>query len=159
MKSDIIKIDKEYLDWIAELSQRYRQSQIKAAVSVNSAMLRFYWSVGQDISQRQMENRYGSRFYERVGVDLRNALNLKKGFSASTLKYAKYFYELYSPLFEICEQPVNESESANHLHGADDSTMMPIRQQAADISLPFSNRQQVADDFWCAIRHQLGDYL
>ncbi len=24
-----IKIDKEYLDWIAELSQRYRQSQIK----------------------------------------------------------------------------------------------------------------------------------
>lgn len=147
MKSDIIKIDKEYLDWIAELSQRYRQSQIKAAVSVNSAMLRFYWSVGQDISQRQMENRYGSRFYERVGVDLRNALNLKKGFSASTLKYAKYFYELYSPLFEICEQPVNESESANHLQGADDSTMMPIRQQAADDSLSISIRQQVADDF------------
>ena len=40
-----LKIDKEYLDWIAELSQRYRQSQIKASVSVNNYMLRFYWSV------------------------------------------------------------------------------------------------------------------
>lgn len=33
-------IDKEYLEWIAELSQRYRQSQIKAAVKVNSEMQR-----------------------------------------------------------------------------------------------------------------------
>ena len=39
-------LDKEYLEWIAELSQRYRQSQIKAAVKVNSEMLRFYWTMG-----------------------------------------------------------------------------------------------------------------
>ena len=135
MKSDLIKFDKDYLDWIAELSQRYRQSQIKAAISVNSAMLRFYWSVGQDISRRKMENRYGSHFYERVGVDLRKALNLKKGFSATTLKYAKYFYELYAPLFENREQPVN------------DSIVNGNRQQTADDSLPISIRQQLADEF------------
>ena len=113
MKSGIINIDREYLDWITELSQRYRQSQIKATVSVNSAMLRFYWSVGQDISRRRMENRYGSHFYERLGTDLRNTLNLKKGFSETTLRLSKYFYELYSPLFEIYEQPVHESKSEN----------------------------------------------
>ena len=43
-------IDKEYLEWIAELSQRYRQSQIKAAVKVNSEMLRFYWSISMTIN-------------------------------------------------------------------------------------------------------------
>ena len=85
MKSDLMHIDQEYLDWIAELCQRYRLSQIKAAVSVNSYMLRFYWSIGQDISRRSLENRYGSHFYERVGVDLRKALNLNKGFSATTV--------------------------------------------------------------------------
>ena len=147
MKSNLIKIDQDYLDWISELSQRYRQSQIKAAVSVNSAMLRFYWSVGQDISRRQMENRYGSRFYERVGADLRDALNLKKGFSATTLKYTKYFYELYSPLFEICEQDIHKSDNANRLQDADDSMTESIRQQLADDSFPSSNRQQLADDF------------
>ena len=109
-KSDITNIDQEYLDWIAELSKRYRHSQIKAAVSVNNYLLRFYWSVGQDISERQMENRYGSQFYKRVGQDLRNSLNLKKGFSETTLKYTKYFYELYSPLLENRLQDVDDFE-------------------------------------------------
>lgn len=37
--------DQEFYDWISELSQLYRQSQIKAAVKVNSEKLRFYWFV------------------------------------------------------------------------------------------------------------------
>ena len=37
-------------------------------------MLRFYWSVGEDIEKRQYENRYGSHFYENVSKDLRKAL-------------------------------------------------------------------------------------
>ncbi len=129
MTSKLKNIDQDYLDWIAELSSRYRRSQIKAAASVNSAMLRFYWSVGQDISQRSMENRYGSHFYERVGADLRKALNLKKGFSESTLKFSKYFYDLYAPLFENC------------LYDTDD--------------FGSSNRQQVVNDFGIQIRQQL----
>ena len=148
MNSDIIKIDKEYLDWIAELSQRYRQSQIKAAVSVNSAMLRFYWSVGQDISQRQMENRYGSHFYERVGVDLRNALNLKKGFSVTTLKYTKYFYELYAPLFENRQQLADNLYNANRLQVADKFDAITNRLHDADdfemlFSLPWSHHEYI----------------
>lgn len=59
-------IDKEYLAWIAELSSRYSQSQIKAAVKVNNEMLRFYWSLGKDITERQYDNCYGSHFYERL---------------------------------------------------------------------------------------------
>ena len=35
-------LDNDYLQWIKELSSRYRKSQIKAAVKVNEEMLRFY---------------------------------------------------------------------------------------------------------------------
>lgn len=42
--SKLLKIDKEYTEWISELSLRFRKSQIKAAVKVNSEMLHFYWS-------------------------------------------------------------------------------------------------------------------
>ncbi|MGN0875708.1 MAG: hypothetical protein ACI4TC_00375 [Kiritimatiellia bacterium] len=35
---------------VADLKRRYRRTQIKAAVAVNSAMLEFYWSLGKDIS-------------------------------------------------------------------------------------------------------------
>lgn len=113
-------VDKEYVQWIADLSQRYRSSQIKAATKVNDEMLRFYWSVGEDIEKRQYENHYGSHFYEIVSKDLRKALNLKRGMSATTIKYTCYFYRLYSQLFE------------NLQHDAEDSTV-PIRQQDADV--------------------------
>ena len=49
MAEAIIKNDPEYLAWVQELSERYRRSQIKAAVSVNREMLLFYWRLGKDI--------------------------------------------------------------------------------------------------------------
>ena len=79
-------LDKEYLEWIAELSQRYRQSQIKAAVKVNSEMLKFYWTIGKDITDRQYDNKYGTHFYENLSRDLSLVLNKKKGFSPTNLK-------------------------------------------------------------------------
>ena len=40
--SELIKIDEEYAKWISDISKRFRQSQLKAAVKVNDEMLRFY---------------------------------------------------------------------------------------------------------------------
>lgn len=91
-------IDKDYAQWISELRGRYRQSQIKAAVKVNSEMLQFYWSLGHDIVERKMENTYGSGFFSRLSADLRQELPDTKGFSPTNIKYFKYFYELYAPL-------------------------------------------------------------
>ena len=91
-------LDKEYAQWIVELAQRYRSSQIKAAMKVNEEMLRFYWSVGEDIEKRQYENRYGSHFYENVSKDLKKVLGLSQGLSKTTIKNTHYFYCLYSQL-------------------------------------------------------------
>jgi hypothetical protein len=41
--------DSEYKQWLGELKQRIRQSQIKAAIRVNSELLRLYWDLGHDI--------------------------------------------------------------------------------------------------------------
>ena len=112
--------DKEYIRWIADLAQRYRSSQIKAAVKVNDEMLRFYWSVGEDIEKRQYENRYGSHFYENVSKDLRGVLNLNRGMSATTIKYTCYFYRLYSQLFENRQGVIDDSSAANRQGVIDD---------------------------------------
>ncbi len=48
MNQDFI-IDEEYKKWIEEIGKRYKQSQIKASVSVNREMIGFYWSIGKDI--------------------------------------------------------------------------------------------------------------
>jgi hypothetical protein len=55
-----------------------------------------------------MENRYGSGFFNRLSADLQREIPNTKGFSPTNIKYVKYFYELYSPLYEIRQQLVDE---------------------------------------------------
>ena len=55
----LIKIDDDYAEWIRNLSLRFKQSQIKAAIKVNSEMLRFYFSLGADIVNKKAESRWG----------------------------------------------------------------------------------------------------
>ena len=148
-KSSTIIQDKEYLDWIAELSKRFKQSQVKAAVRVNQEMLRFYWSLGRDITDRQFDNRYGSHFYENLSRDLVATLGIKKGFSPSTLKYTKYFFNLYTPLFIYRQQPADESIKAIYRQPAE-SSIKSNHQQAADdfellFAIPWSHHQKIID--------------
>ena len=141
--------DKEYYDWISELSSRYRQSQIKAAVKVNSEMLLFYWSVGKDIEERQFDNKYGSHFYENLSRDLSLALNKKKGFSPTSLKYTKYFYSLYSPFFENRRQVADELQSVNIQQIVGKSKVSNRRQVADDLEMlfciPWTHHQKIID--------------
>ncbi|WP_044974121.1 PDDEXK nuclease domain-containing protein [Ruminococcus sp. HUN007] len=94
--STLLKADKEYKEWIADISNRFRQSQIKAAVKVNSEMLKFYWSIGRDISQKNFTTQYGSGFYKRLSFDLKELLPTVKAFSETNLRYMAWFYDLYS---------------------------------------------------------------
>ena len=43
MNKSVSILDKEYKEWVKDLALRYRNSQIKAAVKVNTEMLKFYW--------------------------------------------------------------------------------------------------------------------
>ena len=64
------KLTNDYRQWLVDLKQRIRQSQIKAAVKINTTLLRFYWDLGHDIVVRQMEATWGSRFFEQLSKDL-----------------------------------------------------------------------------------------
>lgn len=65
--------------WIGQLSNRYRTAQIKAAIAINSEMLRFSWELGRDIVAMQSENKYGSKFFEILSRDLKAAIPEAKG--------------------------------------------------------------------------------
>ena len=135
--SQLLHIDAEYKQWIQELSLRYRQSQIKASIRVNSEMLRFYWSVGKDIAERQFDNKYGSHFYENLSKDLVDALNVKKGLAPTSLRYTKYFYQLYSPLFENRRQPADELNDAIYRQPAEELDLL--------FCIPWTHHQKIID--------------
>lgn len=91
----IIETDPSYRAWIQEVSSRFRQNQIKAAINVNAEMLRFYWSLGRDISAMK-SGCPGNTIYRLISNDLTEVLPGVKSFSPTNLKYMQYFYELYS---------------------------------------------------------------
>ena len=43
-------------------------------MTVNSEMLRFYWSIGHDMDEKKNLYHWGSNFYEQVGKDLLQAV-------------------------------------------------------------------------------------
>ena len=103
MKTNMI-VDKRYFEWISDLSKRYQSSQIKAALSVNKEMLKFYWSLGRDIVQMDAENTYGSGFYEKLSSDLIDSIPNAKGFSPRNLRYMKRLFLFSKKISEILPQ-------------------------------------------------------
>ena len=104
MSKSINILDKDYAQWIQDLSRRYRQSQLKAAVSVNTEMLSFYWDLGRDIVKMKIEQRWGEKVMARLSMDLREAMPGISGLTQRNIYYCKQFYLLYSPLTESLPQ-------------------------------------------------------
>lgn len=102
------KSNEQYISWILDLKQKIQQSQIKAAIQVNSALIEMYWDLGKEISERNFENSYGSGFFSQLSKDLRSEFPEIKGFSESNLKYCKRFYLFYNQDDENRQQVVDE---------------------------------------------------
>ena len=113
--SKLLSVNKEYAEWLKSLSLRFRQSQIKAAVKVNSELLKFYWSLGQDIVERDFENTYGSEFFKNLSLDLQEEFPNTKGFSPTNLGYIKRFYILYSNAMKISPQVEGKSPQISNI--------------------------------------------
>lgn len=92
--TELINVD--YKDWLSELKGRIKHSQIKAAVKVNEELLRLYWSLGEDIVNKQLESSWGSGFFNQLSADLMREFPDMKGFSSRNLRYCKMFYLFYS---------------------------------------------------------------
>ncbi|MBP5591761.1 DUF1016 family protein [bacterium] len=103
MKQEISLLNaKDYKQWIQEIKIRYKQSQIKAALHVNSELLSFYWSIGRDIVAKKAEARYGSSFYKKLSVDLRKEIPDVQGLSERNIRYMRQMFELFSDSATTC---------------------------------------------------------
>jgi len=138
-----VAIDNTYRQWLIDLKQKIRKSQIKAAIKVNTELLRLYWDLGQDIVVRQMETTWGSRFFEQLSEDLRKEFPDMKGFSATNIKYCKRFYLFYIQDSTILQQVVAEIQIAENKDSL-------IRQQLV-------GELQIDENKETIIFHQLGE--
>ena len=96
VNSESFMADKNYVNWLSDLKKRFRMSQLKAAVKVNTEMLKFYWSLGEDICEKQKQYKWGANFMKRLSLDLRAEFPQAEGFSVVNLYYIKRWFVFYS---------------------------------------------------------------
>ena len=92
----------DYADWLQSISKRYRQSQIKAAVAVNTEMLKFYFGLGADIVRMEKDQPWGKGFLKRLSIDLKMQMPEADCFSPTNLAYMRRFFRIYEKM--ICPQ-------------------------------------------------------
>ena len=110
VKRDPSVAGKEYMTLLASLKERFRKSQIKAAVKVNTSMLEYYWSMGRDVSRLYETAKYGSAFFDCLSLDLKAEFPGQSGFSAANIRYAKRWYEFYNQEVENLQRVVEDLE-------------------------------------------------
>lgn len=100
----------EYKNWIKELKQKLRRSQVKAAVKVNSVLLEFYWDLGVDIVEKQKRSSWGSGFLKQLSKDLMDEFPDIKGFSEANLSFIRRWVRFYIADFDNLVTTCDEIE-------------------------------------------------
>lgn len=110
----------EYAEWLENIKSQYRNAQLKAAVKVNSELLRFYWKLGHDLVTLKAEERWGAGIIERISLDFKEAFPRQSGFSKTNLWTLRngmpFILSLTHPLYFI-SQPSHLNRRKWHIQG------------------------------------------
>ena len=95
--SKLITIDSEYAKWIEDIAQRYEQRRTIATTLANEQLLRFYWSVGEDIARKKAVSKWGDVVIATMSRELSGPLESLRESSrdrASDYKSMKQYIDI-----------------------------------------------------------------
>ena len=122
-----------YADAVRQIKQAILQSQLRAAHAVNKEQLALYYGIGKYVSENSREGTWGTGAIETISQQLKAELPGLRGFSATSIKNMRQFYEQWSVL-------TNRQPSAGDLQDADNQETINSTQLLA------LNRQPMAGD-------------
>ena len=96
MPSDLSIKQFNYPQLLAQVKQRVRLAQQRAAYSAYGEMLRMYWDVGHLLSDAQQQIGWGNGALQRLSADMRNDFPEIKGFSVRNCQCMIQFYNEYN---------------------------------------------------------------
>lgn len=76
---------------LADLKERIRSVQVRAALAVNQELVLLYWQIGREILARQAQEGWGAKVITRLAKDLKQEFPEMKGFSRANLLYMRAF--------------------------------------------------------------------
>ena len=103
----------DFKNWVSRLKQDIRSAQIKAAIKVNTELLRLYWRMGADICEKQKSASWGDGWLKELSRELMFEFPDMKGFSYRNLRYIRQWHEFYNQDLTIWQQAVAKLDNAN----------------------------------------------
>jgi len=90
-----------YRDLIGRLKQRIRESQARAARTLNTELVMLYWAIGREIIDQQRAGGWGDDIVGRIAQDLAADVGPARGFSRRNLFYMRRFAALWPDLEKV----------------------------------------------------------
>ena len=89
------KISSQYNQAVQLIKSAILQNQLEAAKAVNRQMLALYYGVGKYVSDNTRKGVWGTGAIETISEQLRRELPGLRGFSPTSIKKMRQFYELW----------------------------------------------------------------
>ena len=105
--------NRDFKSWVSQLKQDIRSAQIKAAIKVNTELLRLYWRMGADICEKQKSASWGDGWLKELSRELMTEFPDMKGFAHRNLQYIRQWYLFYNQENTIVQQVVAQLEDVN----------------------------------------------
>jgi len=99
----------DYPEFLAEVKARIATARTRAALAVNSELIKLYWEIGRDILDRERREGWGAKVIDSLAADLRRDFPDMSGLSRSNLHYMRSFAAAWpcdGGSEEIVQQPV-----------------------------------------------------
>lgn len=104
------KISTQYNQAVQLIKSAILQNQLEAAKAVNRQMLALYYGVGKYVSDNTRKGVWGTGAIETISGQLRRELPGLRGFSPTSIKKMRQFYEQWCnivnrpPMADDCKQ-------------------------------------------------------
>ena len=127
------KISTQYNQAVQLIKSAILQNQLEAAKVVNQQMLALYYGVGKYVSDNTRRGVWGTGAIATISEQLRRELPGLRGFSPTSIKKMRQFYEQWCEL-------INRPPMADDLQPTDNDMVLPSKE------LLMVNRQPMAGD-------------
>ena len=146
MKNEIENRTPDLLQAVKTIKQAILESQYRAAKAVNREQLALYYSIGKFVSENSREGTWGTGAIETISQALQKELPGLRGFSATSIKKMRQFYEQWSML-------TNRPPMAGDLQSSDDEAVIKTDQLLTVIRPPMAGDLDLQDFFALGFSH------
>ena len=134
------------LQAVKTIKQAILESQYRAAKAVNKEQLALYYSIGKFVSENSRGGTWGTGAIETISQTLQKELPGLRGFSATSIKKMRQFYEQWSML-------TNRPPMAGDLQNTDDEAVIKTEQLLAVIRPPMAGDLDLQEFFALGFSH------